>query len=141
ERDVVTRASVVGKEFRIPELAALWEPPSGPPPGLGGILSNLVEREFVLPVEGGDGFSFRHVLIRDAAYETAPKRVRAELHARLAEWLDRQDGRGPVQLEEILGYHLERAYRYRAELAPVGDRERALAARASALLLSSGRRA
>jgi hypothetical protein len=43
--------------------------------------------------------------------------------------------------EEILGYHLEQAYRYRVELGPVDDRARALARRAASHLSAAGRRA
>ena len=59
-----------------------------------------------------DAFRFRHLLIRDAAYEALPKATRAELHERFAVWLEE---RAPdlVELDEILGYHLEQAARYR----------------------------
>jgi tetratricopeptide (TPR) repeat protein len=46
-----------------------------------------------------------------------------------------------VELEAELGYHLEQAYRYRVELAPVDDRARSLARRGAARLESAGRRA
>ena len=36
---------------------------------------------------GEDAFRFRHVLIRNAAYDGLPKQVRAELHERFADWL------------------------------------------------------
>ena len=64
---------------------------------------------------GDDAFRFRHLLIRDAAYEALPKAIRAQLHERFAAWLEE---RAPelVELDEILGYHLEQAARYRAEL-------------------------
>ncbi len=35
-------------------------------------------------------FRFRHLLIRDAAYESMPKATRAELHERFADWLERR---------------------------------------------------
>ena len=38
---------------------------------------------------GEDAFRFRHLLIRDAAYEAIPKAQRAELHERFADWLER----------------------------------------------------
>ena len=38
--------------------------------------------------EGDDGFRFNHVLIRDVAYASMPKEIRADLHARLASWLE-----------------------------------------------------
>ena len=61
---------------------------------------------------GEDGFRFRHLLIRDAAYDALPKAVRAELHERFAAWLE-EHGAELVELDEILGYHLEQACRYR----------------------------
>ncbi|PYO44610.1 MAG: adenylate/guanylate cyclase domain-containing protein, partial [Gemmatimonadetes bacterium] len=85
-----------------------------------------------------DTFRFRHLLIRDAAYESLPKAARAELHERFAAWVDERAGDRESELEEIVGYHLERAYRYGAEL---GAADRALATRASERLARAGRRA
>ena len=51
-------------------------------------------------------------LIRDAAYDGLPKAARAELHLRFAEWLDGH-GSDLIELDEILGYHLEQAHRFR----------------------------
>ena len=60
-----------------------------------------------------------------------PKEARAELHERIAGWLERR--RRPGRREEIVGYHLEQAYRYRAELGVEDDSTDALAARAGDL--------
>ena len=57
---------------------------------------------------GDDAFRFRHLLIRDAAYDALPKATRAELHERFAAWLEER-GADLVELDEILGYHLEQA--------------------------------
>jgi tetratricopeptide (TPR) repeat protein len=49
------------------------------------------------------------------------KRARATLHERFVAWADRANAevdRG-VEFEEILGYHLEQAYRYLGELGPL----------------------
>jgi tetratricopeptide (TPR) repeat protein len=86
---------------------------------------------------GEDGFRFRHLLIRDAAYDSLPKGERADLHARFAGWLD-EHGAGLVELDEIVGYHLEQAARYREEL---GEPDAALARRASDRLAAAGTRA
>src|SRR5205085_9880623 len=67
----------------------------------------------MLPRE--DAYRFRHLLIRDAAYDALPKAARADLHRRFAEWLEER-GDQLVELDEILGYHLEQAYRYGVEL-------------------------
>src|SRR4029453_6916122 len=94
-------------------------------------IAALVRKELIRPdrprFAGEDGFRFRHLLIRDAAYEALPKATRAEFHDRLASWLD-QHGRELVEVDEIVGYHLEQACRYRAELG-MPDDEQAAAAR------------
>ena len=54
-------------------------------------ISNLVRKDLVRP-EPGDAFRFRHLLIRDAAYAALPKELRADLHARFAEWLEAGGG-------------------------------------------------
>ena len=91
ERDVLERASVVGLEFEWDALAVLSADGSRPP---GALLSTLVRKELIVPHEAiGDDFRFRHVLIRDAAYERIPKELRAELHERFADWLERRAGR------------------------------------------------
>jgi class 3 adenylate cyclase len=104
-------------------------------------LAALVRRELVSPeraqIPGDDGFRFRHVLIRDAAYSALPKAMRAELHERLAAWLERRDG-DVVEPDEILGYHLAQASHYKAEL---GQADLALAQRAGERLAAAGRRA
>src|SRR5205807_7700176 len=58
---------------------------------------------------GDDASRFRHLRIRAAAYDALPpKATRAELHQRFAAWLA-EYGSSLVELEEILGYHLEQA--------------------------------
>jgi class 3 adenylate cyclase/tetratricopeptide (TPR) repeat protein len=136
EREVLQRASVVGKEFWPGAVAAL----NGGDEALGTTLLGLVRRELVEPavssVPGQDGFRFRHVLIRDAAYAGIPKRTRADLHERFAGWLELHD-----TPEELHGYHLEQAYRYRGELGALDDHAQSLGERAGELLTAAGRHA
>ena len=40
-------------------------------------------------IPGEDAYRFRHLLIREAAYAAMPKELRAQLHERYAEWLER----------------------------------------------------
>src|SRR5207247_267258 len=75
---------------------------------------------------GDDAFRFRHLLIRDAAYEAAPKALRARLHERFAAWLVDVAGEHIAEQEEIVAYHLESAYRLLAELGPLTDEARAI---------------
>ncbi len=133
EREVLQRAAVVGKEFWPSAVAAL----DGGDETLGATLLGLVRRELVEPavssVPGQDGFRFRHALIRDAAYAGIPKRTRADLHERFAAWLELRD-----TPEELHGYHLEQAYRYRDELGLLDDHARSLGERAGELLTAAG---
>jgi tetratricopeptide (TPR) repeat protein len=103
-----------------------------------------VRKELLRPdkaqIAGEDAFRFRHLLIRDAAYEGLPKSTRAELHERFAGWLE-QHGRDLVELDEIVGYHFEQAHRYRAELGPLDNQARELGVRARERLAAAGQRA
>jgi class 3 adenylate cyclase/tetratricopeptide (TPR) repeat protein len=136
DREVLERAAVVGKEFWPGAVAAL----GGGDETLGPTLLGLVRRELVEPavssIPGEDGFRFRHALIRDAAYAGIPKRTRADLHERFATWVELHDGQ-----EELVGYHLEHAYRYRSELDALDDHSRQLGERAGELLTAAGHRA
>jgi tetratricopeptide (TPR) repeat protein len=136
ERRVLERGSVEGELFHRGAVQALAPEEQQ----VTARLTALVRRELVSPdraqLVGEDAFRFRHLLIRDAAYDALPKSVRAELHERFADWLD---GHGEiVELDEIVGYHLEQAVSYRRELGRPADD---LAARAGGRLAAAGRRA
>jgi class 3 adenylate cyclase/tetratricopeptide (TPR) repeat protein len=135
ERDVTARASVVGQEFARSAVAELVErtPVDAP-------LRSLVAKDVIRPA-GEDAYSFRHLLIRDAAYASLPKQLRAELHERYARHLERDGGERLREVEEILGYHLEQAYRHRLALGPPDERGRALASQAAQHLHDAGVRA
>jgi len=85
-------------------------------------------------------YSFRHILIQEAAYRSIPKSLRAELHHRYADWLEVLSDPFPGR-SEILGYHLEQSVRYRTELSPADPESAALALRAAAHLETAGRAA
>jgi tetratricopeptide (TPR) repeat protein len=91
-------------------------------------------------IAGDDGFRFNHVLIRDVAYTSLTKEARAGLHTRHAAWLERQT-ESASGVDEILGYHLEQAYRYRRELGRADETTRALGKRAGEFLAAAGGRA
>ncbi|MGQ0670938.1 MAG: ATP-binding protein, partial [Actinomycetota bacterium] len=143
ERAALERASVVGKVFyrgAVEELS-----PSEDRATVGANLLTLVRKELIRPdrptLPGEDTFRFRHILIRDASYEAMPKQLRAELHERFADWLERVAGERVAEQEDILGYHLEQAARLRAELGPADEHARGLSRQAAERLSSAGRRA
>ena len=133
ERDVLERAAVIGREFTAGAVGRL----AGDEPVSSTLLA-LVRRDLIEPerslIPGEDGFRFRHILIRDAAYLGIAKESRAQLHERYADWLER----AAADLDEIIGYHLEQAFRYRQEL---GQADTAVAVRAGERLGRAGRRA
>ena len=70
-----------------------------------------------------------------------PKELRAELHERFADWLEARPLAFPAIMDELLGYHVERAVLLRRELGETEDATAALASRASAYLGAAGLRA
>ena len=124
----------VGREFATEHVTALLDPVAVPT--VARHLSSLTRRGFVEPRARG-GLRFRHVLVQDAAYRAAPKKLRSELHERLADKLD-DDG---TAADELVGYHLERAYRLRTELAPPDRAASKLAEDAGRRLGDAGARA
>jgi len=142
ERAAIQRAAVCGKQFHVGAVAALLDADGGE---VRPILMSLVRRDLIRPdrssLAGQDAFRFRHQLIRDAAYEAAPKALRAELHERFAHWLE-EVGEGRVEeFEEILAYHLEQAHRLLSELGPLDETGHDLGVRAAARYAASARRA
>jgi class 3 adenylate cyclase/tetratricopeptide (TPR) repeat protein len=142
ERAVVQRASVIGKVFWWSAVSELSPEPERPT--VGTHLQALARRQLVHPERssfpGLDAFRFGHILIRDAAYGGTTKESRADLHARFADWLERQVADRLAEYDEVLGYHLEQAHRYGSELG-LGADGQALATRAATHLASAGRRA
>jgi tetratricopeptide (TPR) repeat protein len=143
ERAVIERASIEGKVFHRGSVTALA--PDDLRPAVSTHLMALIRKELVRPdlatFSGDEAFRFRHLLIRDAAYQAMPKETRADLHERFARWLAGVAGDRITEYEEFLGYHLEQAYRYRSELGPVDDRGATLAAEAAGHLSAAGGRA
>ena len=143
ERAVIARASVEGRSFHRGAVAELL--PEAARGALAGHLMSLVRKEFIRPDEGvfagDDGFRFAHILVRDAAYGSMAKELRADLHERFAAWLATAAEERVAEYEEILGYHLEQAHRYLADLGPADEHGRALAQRASEHFLAASQRA
>ena len=138
ERQILERASVLGKEFARGGVVELSPPEDRG--AVGSTLLALTRRELIepgrTPVPGDDGFRFRHALIRDAAYSGISKRMRADMHERVGGLIEQQGN-----ADELVGYHYEHAFRFRQELGRLDDGTRALGARASTLLGDAGTRA
>ena len=136
ERSVIEHGAVEGQIFHRSALVELTRTADVEPQ-----LAGLVRKELIHPATAtfadDRAFRFRHLLIRDAAYDALPKETRAELHRRFADWLERH-GQELIELDEVLGYHLEQAARYRREL---GRPSSELEQRAGRALAAAGSRA
>ena len=80
-----------------------------------GRLRDLEEREFLQgaadsSVEGEPEYRFRHVLIRDVAYNEIPRRRRGDVHRKTAEWLETLSPDRASDRAEMLAHHLQCAY-------------------------------
>ena len=137
ERSVLECGSVEGRVFHRSAIRVLLEDKTNLPARLVALVRKELVRPARAQLAGDEAYRFRHLLIRDAAYDALPKAVRAELHERFAGWLQER-GADLVELDEILGYHLEQAARYRQEL---GQSDAELAERAGERLAAAGRRA
>jgi class 3 adenylate cyclase/tetratricopeptide (TPR) repeat protein len=71
-------------------------------------LGEYVERDPHVP----GAFRFRHALIRDAAYEGLSFRRRRELHGRVADVIERNEGDRPEEAAELLSLHYLNAGRW-----------------------------
>ncbi|MFK0186792.1 adenylate/guanylate cyclase domain-containing protein [Streptomyces rubiginosohelvolus] len=149
ERDVVDLAAVIGREFTAPELVRLQlsvraEESHGSTAQRDFVdeaLEALARRRLVESGAPGDraakaAYRFSSGLVHEVAYASLSKRAKAERHAWAAELPSvLRGGDGAV------GGHLERAYRYRAELGLLDDRARRLRDRAAAALGRAGAQA
>jgi tetratricopeptide (TPR) repeat protein len=143
ERAVIERASVIGRAFWWGAVSELF--PEDQRDRVGTSLQSLIRKDLIRPdrseLREENAFRFAHILVRDAAYRAIPKAGRAELHERFARWLEPRNRERAGEYEEIVGYHLEQAYRSLAELGPVNEQTVALGRRAAQPLASAGRRA
>jgi class 3 adenylate cyclase/tetratricopeptide (TPR) repeat protein len=89
-------------------------------------LGRLRVKEIVLPHEPSSfsdelEFSFRHLLIRDGAYDSLPKALRAEKHTGVARWAEERAGDRADEIAELIATHHLEGLRYLDELAESTD--------------------
>jgi class 3 adenylate cyclase/tetratricopeptide (TPR) repeat protein len=106
ERSVLKRLSVLGPTFHGELARAVIPPEIAPDDDEWARLE-----EFIAP-DGPDSLRFRHALIRDAAYEGLPFRLRRSLHALVGETIERAGEGSAEENAEILSLHFFYARRY-----------------------------
>jgi class 3 adenylate cyclase len=142
EHDLLERVSVVGLEFTTADAALLTGREDAR--GVERLLVSLTRRDLVRRVRSvrGDEWGFKHILVRDAAYDALAKAERADLHERFADGLTEVER--PDAPDELLGFrahHLEQAALYRRELGSRGAEVEALVTRAAEVLMSAAEQA
>ncbi|MEA2313383.1 MAG: hypothetical protein QOI03_75, partial [Solirubrobacteraceae bacterium] len=110
ERQLVAHAAVLGRTF--------WEAALEPLAAAAGenlttTLAGLREKDIIIPGEGGSAgqpeLAFKHVLIRDVAYEILPKAARARKHAEVGAFIERRVGEGGEGIVALAAEHYARA--------------------------------
>jgi len=138
ERFVLSRAALIGREASLRAIQTLVEYRLDD--DVMPVLRQLVRRDFLRPElarDEGQVFRFRHVLVRDAAYETLRPALRARLHEQFGTWLE--DRAEQVEALEQAGHHLEKAYLLGRYERPSEQAKRRELARRAAYLLAAGR--
>jgi class 3 adenylate cyclase/tetratricopeptide (TPR) repeat protein len=125
EKTVLQDAAVVGRVFWVGAVAELTERTTQE---VRNALGRLRVKELVFPHEPSSfsdehEFSFHHVLIRDGAYDSLPKTLRADKHARVARWAEQRAGDRAEEIAELIATHLLQALRYLEELGGTAGRD------------------
>lgn len=109
ERVVAQRAAVIGRVFWEGALETL-----DGSPGQTKIIRELERRNFITErtsssFAGQIEYAFTHVLVRDVAYQTMPRKQRGQTHRAVAEWIEQTSGERIHELSELLAHHLDQA--------------------------------
>ena len=139
---VLEIASVIGSDFSVGALGALADSSVD---GITLSLNRLRRLELAQPsgtyVGDEPVWRFHHVLIRDVAYRRLLKSDRAELHERLANWVEAGGSSVAFDSDEMMARHLEAAHGYRTELGTRDERTGNLAIQSARHYAVSARRA
>ncbi|RPH31387.1 MAG: adenylate/guanylate cyclase domain-containing protein, partial [Chloroflexi bacterium] len=104
-RRTIQLGSVFGRSFRTSGVPAV-EP--GLAEGLAEAVDHLLEHELLRPGTG-DELTFRHILIREVAYQTLPRGERARLHGAAGTWLETQSIGREEEAAELVAFHFREA--------------------------------
>ncbi len=126
EKRALQRAAVVGRVFWPGPVGLLL---NGDRQRLRETLDRLEDRELVLSrlsssITGEQEFIFKHILTREVAYESLPRRERAGAHAAVAAWIEEISGERSREFSELLAYHYQEAYSGRRDDADPESEER-----------------
>jgi class 3 adenylate cyclase len=143
EKRTLQQASVVGRIFWRGAVAALLDHEED----IDTDLRRLEDRELVAPrlsssMVGEEELAFSHILTRDVAYESLPRRERPRAHARVARWIEETTGDRQREYSALLAHHYAQAYRGAGrDRSYAGEELEAMRRRAFELLLLASQHA
>ena len=112
EKRTLQQASVVGRIFWRGAVAVLVDDDDSLDPDLRQLEEReLVASRFASTMAGEDELAFRHILTRDVAYESLPRRERPRAHALVAQWIEKTTGDRQREYAPLLAHHYVEAYR------------------------------
>jgi class 3 adenylate cyclase/tetratricopeptide (TPR) repeat protein len=143
EKATLQNAAVIGRTAWTGAVSALGGLPAEEARRLMGALR---VRDLLVPSEpsafsGEQEFWFRHVLIKDIAYESIPKRERAHKHRAAAEWAEQRSGDRAEEQAELIATHYEHSQRYLTELGAEPAETAEIRSRLHTWSVRAGRRA
>jgi class 3 adenylate cyclase/tetratricopeptide (TPR) repeat protein len=140
ERRLVQQAAVVGRTF--------WEDVLEPVAAEEGrdlheALIALQEKDIVVPeagsrLAGEPELAFKHVLIRDVAYQMLPKAVRARKHFEVGDFLEQRAGDRSDEMVALLAEHYGRAATLAGEARLESDEQESMRRKAVRFLEAAG---
>jgi tetratricopeptide (TPR) repeat protein len=114
ERATLQAGAVSGRSFDPDILKTLLPAVSN----VHAVLDRLVDKDLVVPATG-DRYHFRHLLIREVAYQTLPRTRRADDHVQLARYLETTAGDRADRIAGLIAFHYLEATRLRRGLRHV----------------------
>src|SRR5215216_2182046 len=140
ERRVLQHASVVGQTFWSGSIAAIGEEEGI---DLPDALAELQEKDMVVSsagsrLAGEQEYAFKHVLIRDVAYSTLPKSLRARKHAQVASFIEERAAERSESVVAMVADHYARAAALGADADVDGAELQQINAKALTALESAG---
>lgn len=102
DRSLLQVASVIGRGFDRTLLAAIAGADTD---DLRASLEVMVRADIVRQEENSSEYVFKHVLVRDALYDSLLSAVRSQLHVKVAEEIERRSHNRLIEVAETLAYH------------------------------------
>ncbi len=116
ERRILQLGAVFGRSFHGAGIAATSPDLA---PDFDGLTDLLIHKDLIRPL-ASNHFVFRHILIREVAYQTLTRAERARLHAAAGHWLAGTASGREDALAELIAYHFREAATL-ASLAEAAD--------------------